>query len=242
MSKKITKALLALSAACLLLPGYAEVGDDSIDPDELLYAMREMTVSQGNKDVMGTIRKGRTKTPFSLSSRGKTLIFQFKQGGAWQRFDVRIQEKKVDLLTVQGGKARVMAPSSYTRTIAGTDVCYEDLSMRFLHWKGGQVITDGTDSHIKGRDCFIIQVPNPTPKVGQFAWVRMWVDKENGTAWQIDGYDAQGRLRKRFTITSVQKLDDGSWFFKQMKMEVRDPNNPSRTISLSYLDMDDLKK
>ena len=56
------------------------------------------------------------------------------------------------------------------------------------------------------------------------------------------GYGADGKLKKRFTITSVQRLDDGRWFFKQMKLEVRDPKDPSRNISINYMDMEDLKK
>lgn len=208
--------------------------------DELLQAMREMTVSQGSRDVVGTIRKNKTKIPFSLSARGETIVFQYKEGEAWKRFDVRIRERSADLLLVEGKDARVMPPAHYARTIAGTDVCYEDLSLRFLYWKGGKVLQNTADSRIKGRDCYIVEIPNPQPSVGQFAWVRLWVDKENGVTWQIDGYGADGKLRKRFTITSVQRLADGTWFFKQMKLEVRNPQNPDRTIALDYLEMDDL--
>lgn len=211
-----------------------------INADDLLHAMREMTVSQGNRDVMGTIRKNRSKTPFSLSARGETIVFQYKSGESWQRFDVRIKEKNADLILVNNGKAQVMAPSHYTKTIAGTDVCYEDLSLRFLYWKGGKLVDDSANSRIKGRDCYIVEVKNPNSSVGQFAWVRMWVDKENGTTWQIDGYGKDGKLKKRFTITSVQRLSDGTWFFKQMKLEVRNPKDPNRTIALNYLEMDDL--
>lgn len=229
-----------LLALAMLAPLYAQEVEDSLTADELLSDMREMTVSQGNKDVAGRIRKAKLKIPFSLSVRGDTLAFQYKDGSDWKRFDVRIKEKNVDIVLVENGKARVMAPAQYTRTIAGTDVCYEDLSLRFLYWKGGQMVDAGADSRIKGRDCYVVQVPNPNPAVGQFAWVRMWVDKENGTTWQIDGYDKEGKLRKRFSITSVQRLKDGTWFFKQMKLEVRNPQNPSRTIALDYLEMDDL--
>lgn len=210
------------------------------DADALLKSMREMTVSQGERDVVGSIRKGRSKIPFSLSVRGETLAFQYKQGDAWQRFDVRIREKNADLMLVNQGRAQVMAPARYADRIAGTDVSYEDLSMRFLYWKGGKVQENTSDSRVKGRDCYVLEIPNPTPSVGQFAHVRVWVDKENGTAWQIDGYGADGKLRKRFTITSVQKLSDGTWFFKQMKLEVRNPNNPDRTQALNYIEMDDL--
>lgn len=236
MKSVFRKIMLTGAALLCALPVVAQ----EVDVDELLRAMREMTVSQGNRDVMGSIRKGRNKVPFSLSARGETIVFQYKHDNAWQRFDVRIHERNADLVLVKNGKAQVMAPSSYAQTIAGTDVCYEDLSLRFLYWKGGKLVNDSSASRIKGRDCYIVEVKNPSPGIGQFAWVRMWVDKENGTTWQIDGYGADGKLRKRFSITSVQRLSDGTWFFKQMKLEVRNPQNPNRTMALDYLEMDDL--
>lgn len=232
-----SRLMILAAAVCCIFTG-AE-GQEAASADALLRNMRDMMVSQGSRDVLGSIRKGRSKVPFSLSARGETIVFQYKQNDAWQRFDVRIGNNKADLMLVNNGKAVVMAPSAYTGTIAGTDVTYEDLSMRFLYWKGGTILPDSSDSRIMGRDCYIVQVPNPSPGVGQFATVRMWVDKENGTVWQVDGYGRDGKLRKRFTITSVQKLSDGSWFFKQMKMEVRNPDT-GRTIALDYLEMDDI--
>lgn len=210
------------------------------EADALLREMRTALTSQGSRDVLGSIRKGSTRVPFSLSARGDTIAFQYKQGDAWKRFDVHIGSKEVRLMLVNNGKAVVMSPANYSQNIAGTDVTYEDLSLRFLYWKGGTILPDSADSRIKGRDCFIVQAANPSPGVGQFTTVRMWIDKENGTVWQVDGYGADGKLRKRFSITSVQRLSDGSWFFKQMKMEVRNPQNDRRTIALDYLEMDDI--
>ncbi len=209
--------------------------------DEILEAVRRSTVSQGERDVMGQIRKGRTKTPFSISARGNTLVFQYNQDKAWRRFDVRIKDRAADLLIVDGqGRATKMPSKQYAAKIGSSDVSYEDLSLRFLYWKGGKVLDNTSDSRIKGRDCYIVEVANPTPNSGQFAWVRIWIDKENGTTWQIDGYGKDGKLKKRFGITSVQRLSDGTWFFKQMKLEVRDPNNANRTIAVNYLEMDDI--
>ena len=174
MKTILQRSLILIAAACCLVPVPAQ---EAPNADELLAAMRDMTVSQGDRDVAGTIRKARQKTPFSLSSRGDTIVFQYKENNSWKRFDVQIREKNVQLVQVEGGKATVMSPASYTKTIAGTDVCYEDLSLRFLYWKGGKILDDSSASRIKGRDCYIVEVPNPNPKVGQFAWVRMWVDK-----------------------------------------------------------------
>ncbi len=240
--KKFISSFFVGVAALVAVAMPANAQEEEISADDLLYVMRSMTVNQENTDVMGAIRKGAKKVPFSLSSRGDTIVFQYKQNNAWNRFDVRIKEKNVDLIRVVKGKAQVMSAKGYSTPIAGTDVCYEDLSLRFLYWKGAKLIDDPANSRIKGRDCYIVEVANPNPAVGQFAWVRMWVDKENGTSWQIDGYGSDGKLKKRFTITSVQRLDDGRWFFKQMKLEVRDPKNPDSNLSINYMDMDDLKK
>lgn len=233
------KAIRALMIAAI---GIGTIACAQESADDLLASMRKMMVSQGSKDVLGSIRKGNLKVPFSLSARGNTIAFQYKQGDAWKRFDVRIGDKKADLMLVNGGKAVVMAPASYAQPIAGTDVTYEDLSLRFLYWKGGVILPDSADSRVKGRDCYIVQAANPSPGVGQFATVRMWIDKENGTVWQVDGYGSDGKLKKRFSITSIQRLSDGTWFFKQMKMEVRNPQNDKRTIALDYLEMDDIAK
>lgn len=220
----------------------AAKAEEDFSADDILYVMRQMTISQDKTDVTGNIRKGAAKVPFALSSRGQTIVFQYKQNNEWNRFDVRINEKNVDILRVVKGKAYKISAKGYNTPIAGTDVCYEDLSLRFLYWTGAKLIDDPANSRVKGRDCHIVEVANPNPAVGQFAWVRMWVDKENGTAWQIDGYGTNGKLKKRFTITSVQRLDDGRWFFKQMKLEVRDPKNPNVNVSINYLDMQDLQK
>ncbi len=236
MNVKRLFSFACVALACLVSPALAE----GPSADEILAGMRQMTVSQGERDVAGTIRKQKTKIPFSLSSRGDTIVYQYKAGGAWNRFDVRMKSRNVELILVKNNKAQVMAAGHYSQPIAGTDVCYEDLSLRFLYWKGGRIVEDSANSRIKGRDCYIVEVPNPQPGVGQYSWVRLWVDKENGTSWQIDGYGKDGKLKKRFTITSVQKLSDGTWFFKQMKLEIRDPKNPNRTIALDYLEMDDL--
>ncbi len=209
--------------------------------DAILQGVRRSMVSQGERDVLGNIRKGRSKTPFSISARGSTLVFQYLMNKAWHRFDVRIKERAADLLIVDSrGRASSMPAKQYGAKIGATDVSYEDLSLRFLYWKGGKVLENTSDSRIKGRDCFIVQVANPRPGVGQFAWVRIWIDKENGTTWQIDGHGSNGLLKKRYGITSVQRLGDGTWFFKQMKLEVRDSRNPKRTVAVNYLEMNDL--
>ena len=207
------------------------------DAGQLLKRVRQAATLQENKDVKGQIRKRSVKVPFSMSLRGNLIVFQYQQGGVWNRFDLKFKDRGQEILSWKDGRAGVLPVTRYSVPIAGTDVTYEDLSMRYLYWPAAKVVKDDAASTVKGRDCWIVQIPNPNPKVGQYAWVRVWIDKENGAMWQIDGIDGRGELAKRFMIDSLMKLKDGSWFFKRMKVEVRDPSNPRKTVSVSYIDM-----
>ncbi len=208
------------------------------DAGQLLKRVRQAATLQENKDVKGQIRKRSVKVPFSMSLRGNLIAFQYQQGGVANRFDLKFRDRGQEILSWKNGRAAVLPVAQYSAPIAGTDVTYEDLSMRYLYWPAAKVVRDDAASTVKGRDCWIVQIPNPNPKVGQYAWVRVWIDKENGAMWQMDGIDGRGELAKRFMIDSVMKLKDGSWFFKRMKVEVRDPSNPRKTVSVSYIDME----
>ena len=39
---------------------------------------------------------------------------------------------------------------------------------------------------------------------------------------KVEGYDSNGKLSKRFTVVSWQKIE-GRWFLKQMRIEEFDP-------------------
>lgn len=208
------------------------------DAGQLLKRVRQAATLQENKDVKGQIRKRSVKVPFSMSLRGNLIAFQYQADKAWNRFDLKFKDRGQEILSWKDGKAGVLPMAQYSVPIAGTDVTYEDLSMRYLYWPRPKVVRDDAASTVKGRDCWIVQIPNPNPNVGQYAWVRVWIDKENGAMWQMDGIDGRGELAKRFMIDSLMKLKDGSWFFKRMKVEVRDPSNPRKTVSVSYIDME----
>ncbi len=205
----------------------------------LIERVRQGATLQENKDVAGRIRKRSVKIPFTMSLRGNLIAFQYNLDNKWNRFDLKFKDKGLDILTWANGKSGVLPVKKYAEPIAGTDVAYEDLSMRYLYWPNPKFVKDDAAATVKGRDCWIVQIANPKPGVGQYAWVRVWIDKENGAMWQMDGIDKRGELAKRFLMDSVMKLKDGSWFFKRMKVEVRDPAKPRRVLSVSYIEMDD---
>lgn len=152
----------------------------SPDAGQLLKRVRQGATLQENKDIKGQIRKRSVKIPFSMSLRGNLIAFQYQLNNVWNRFDLKFKDRGQEILSWKDGKAGVLPVAQYAVPIAGTDVTYEDLSMRYLYWPQAKIVRDDAASTVKGRDCWIVQIPNPNSGVGQYAWVRVWIDKENG--------------------------------------------------------------
>lgn len=150
----------------------------SPDAGQLLKRVRQGATLQENKDIKGQIRKRSVKIPFSMSLRGNLIAFQYQLNNVWNRFDLKFKDRGQEILSWKDGKAGVLPVAQYAVPIAGTDVTYEDLSMRYLYWPQAKIVRDDAASTVKGRDCWIVQIPNPNSGVGQYAWVRVWIDKE----------------------------------------------------------------
>lgn len=229
---------------CLFLsvfPGGFSVNAQEAQPDamQLMKRVRQAATLQEDKEVSGQIRRRGVKIPFTMALQGSVISFRYELEKSKERFDLKFKEKGQEIDFYTGNKPAKLSVEKYAQPIAETDVAYEDLSLRYLYWPNAKIIKDDDASVVKGRECWILLIPNPNRKVGQYAWVRLWIDKENGAMWQLDGINADGKLAKRFLIDSVMKLKDGSWFFKRIKVEKRDPQNSHRTISVSYIDMED---
>lgn len=231
------RRLAMVVLVCSVAPVLSWAGD-APSSDVLLKGVRRAATASAEKDITGQLRKRGAKVPFSIGLRGDVMCFQYQEGGKWNSFELRFKEKGQDIQVVKDGKSSRLPISGYNQPIAGTDVTYDDLSMRFLYWPNGLVLPQDGSSTVKGRDCWVVQVKNPSPGTGSYEWARVWIDKENGAMWQIDGIDSRGELSKRFMMDSVMKLNDGTWFFKKMKLEVRDPANSRKTTSVSYIEVD----
>src|SRR5207237_1058392 len=71
------------------------------------------------------------------------------------------------------------------------------------------------------RNCWKLELKAPN-RQSQYSNVWLWVDKEGGALMKLEGYDWNGKLAKRFTVVSGQKIED-RWFLKQMRIEEFDP-------------------
>ena len=127
-------AFLAGMAAVVLslAPSFSQ--EAAPDAGQLLKRVRQGATLQENKDVKGQIRRRSVKVPFSMSLRGNLIAFQYQLDNVWNRFDLKFKDRGQEILSWKDGKSGVLPVSQYAVPIAGTDVTYEDLSMRYLYW------------------------------------------------------------------------------------------------------------
>ncbi len=89
--------------------------------------------------------------------------------------------------------------------IQNTDICWVDLSLSYLWWPGGETV--GSEK-IKGRFCFIVDLPAPADEEGLYAGVRLWIDPQIHILLQAAGYDRRGEMVKLLEVKSFKKVRD----------------------------------
>jgi hypothetical protein len=135
------------------------------------------------------------------------------------------------LFEIIDGKTVNFPPAKLVEPIAGTDLTYEDLALRFLYWKNPRLLESET---VRSRDAWKIEIPAQRG-ASQYGVVRVWIDKQSAALLRIEGYDPTGRLVKRFEVVSAQKIDD-QWMLKQMRVERIDPET-RKTTGITYLEV-----
>lgn len=220
-SKLWPLAALALAAAS---PAVAQ------NPERLIERARLAATLQHN-DLHGSIRSDRRRgeTDVALFLRGEDL--QFTTDGR-RRFHMRLSEGQYDLFRVAADGSTVNFPSSQlVEPIAGSDLTYEDLSLRFLYWPNPRLL--GSE-RVKTHDCWKIRVDNPGNK-GNYSAVYLWLHKEFGAFMKVEGFDANGDLLKRFTVEDVMKIDNDTYSLKKVKVS---SYRGGRATGNSYLEFD----
>ena len=118
-----------------------------------------------------------------------------------------------------GGRAaaEVLPAGQASVPFMGSDFWLDDLGLEFLHWPEQKIIPGPRNNPpmVKGRSCKILESRNPAGK--PYSRVVSWVDNEFKSLIQADAYDASGKLLKRFSVGSFEKVD-GVWMLKDMDM------------------------
>jgi hypothetical protein len=180
-------------------------------------------------DLDGQLRQDDTVIPFHISQDGPLIRYSFTDPDEVLQLRLEENSSRLDLVTEQG--AENIPAEKLDEKIRGTGVTYGDLALKFLYWPGGRVLGDET---VHARSCWKLQLTAPTRDT-QYANVFLWADKQSGALMRMEGYDASGKLVKRFEVVATQKIDN-RWFLKQMRVEEIQPGT-TKVQSRTYLEI-----
>ncbi|RYD36866.1 MAG: outer membrane lipoprotein-sorting protein [Verrucomicrobiaceae bacterium] len=179
------------------------------------------------------------KTPIVLFLRGKDIQFQFNEGGGWEKFHMRLTDNSYDLFELKDDKTFKFPDAKITQSIAGTDLTYEDLALRFFYWPNP--ILEGQEQ-IGGRAAYKLRVNKPNGTAGRYDTVYIWVDAKFGAFMQIRGYNSS-KLLKEFKVEDVMEIGGGVWTLKKMQVSTYEGDaGKERRKSVTSVTFDTPKK
>ncbi len=227
-------ALAAVLAAAISSPARAQ------DAGRILEGARiAATLTELDQGLTGNLRSGRKNVPIVLFLKKENIQFQFKEGGAdWKIFHMRIDDENFDLFQITNGKTTQFPREQIVQPIAGTDLTYEDLALRFFYWPNPKL--EGEED-VGGQACYKIRVDKPKSSAGRYAVVYVWVHKKFGAFMQIRGYDNNGGLLKEFKVEDVMKVTEKVWTLRKMQVATCDPKS-GRRLSITDVTFDPPKK
>jgi len=100
-------------------------------------------------------------------------------------------------------------------SIAGTDICWIDLTLSYLWWPGGK--TTGSET-IRGRFCYIVEIPAPPRKSGTYAGVRLWIDPQLHILLKAESYDSRNNPLRLLEVKSFKKVND-LWLIQNIDIQ-----------------------
>jgi hypothetical protein len=224
-----------LSAILVLAVPSTSLAQAEPSADNLLKTARFVATLQ-QQDLKGFIRKGERKFPVGLFLRGENIQLTYTQPGTGKevRFHMHLQQDSYRLLEVGASGESVRFPDAKLgQSIEGSDLSYEDLSMRFLYWPNGTV--DPELDKIKGQQCRVVHLANPNGK-GRYAQVRVWVHKKSQALMKVVGYNADGLPLKRFQVLDIMKVGN-AYTLRRMRVDTVDPI-ANKVVGLTYLELD----
>lgn len=219
----------------LALPSLALAADqEQPAATEILKAVRLNQVSQ-KQLLRGNLRTGPTNLPFGLILNGTTVRYEFP-GPPPETISLTLGEKDARLNEVTKEGTERISGKKFADNVQGSDISYEDLSLRFLYWQTASV---EKESSMMMRKCWVVQVQPPATTDSQYSRVLLWVDKEAGALLQAEAYGKDGKFARRFRVVSGQKIE-GRWYLKQMRIEA--PAGAKKDKTPTYLEVQSMER
>jgi hypothetical protein len=202
-------------------------------------ARMSATLTQLDEGLSGTLRKGSQKTPVTLFLKGKDIQFQYSENnGPWRVFHMRLGDANFNLFEIVGGKTLNFPPDKLVAPIAGTDLTYEDLALRFFYWPDPKF--EGQED-VGGMSCYKIRIDKPRGAAGRYEVVYVWVHTKYGAFIRIRGYDKNGGLVKEFMVEDTMQIAKDVWTLRKMQVATHDPAS-GRRLSITDVTFDAPKK
>lgn len=185
------------------------------------------TLTKLDDGLQGNLRKGGTKIPVTLFLKGKDIQFQYSEAkNQWRIFHMRIGDENFDLFEIIDGKTLKFPAEKLVSPIAGTDLTYEDLAMRFFYWPNPKL--EGMED-VGGQSCYKIRVDKPKGVAGRYEVVYVWVHTKFGAFMKIRGHDKKGGLLKEFQVEDIMQISKDVWTLRKMQVATCDPATGRRT-------------
>jgi hypothetical protein len=225
------RRLLHALALLIAWPTLRAQDASDLEAEDIQRAVKGSYVRQ-NMSINGKLRNDTTgaEAPFVLSMLENTIRFRFNNPP--QIINLDLNNKGFILRELVKGSDSPVPKAKYAEKIRGTDITYEDVSMRFLYWPNPVKLDNETVNH---RTCWKLRLNNPDAS-GAYGVALLWVDRGSGSLMQMEGYDRQGKFIKRYKVISGMKVGDG-WMLKQMRIESFDPNT-KKSIGRTYLELE----
>ena len=216
--KTVLSLLLVASSAIAAPPSAKEI----LDTVRLQQAQQQL-------ELEGQLREDQTVVPFRFTQTGPVIRYSFSKPDEALQLRLGENDSRLEVITSEG--VEKVVPAQFDHKIRGTAVTYEDLALRFLYWPNAKVIGDDAIGVV---DCWRLELRAPS-RQSQYPTVRLWVQKDGPAIMKVEGYDSSGKLAKRFTVVSGQKIE-GRWFLKQMRIEEFVPGT-SKVKTRTYLEI-----
>lgn len=217
------KLLYSLTAAAILaLPS---VSAQAPNPDRILEGARlSAALTKLDEGLQGNLSHNGRKIPITIFLKGKNIQFQFLENNKWRVFHLRLNDEKYDLFEIVNGKTIDFPRNKLTESIAGTDLTYEDLALRFFYWPNPKL--EGNEN-IGTEDTYKLRLNKPANAAGNYFAVYVWVHQKFGAFMKIHGHAKSGALLKEFQVEDVMKVSENVWTLR--KMQVSSFKNGRRT-------------
>ena len=215
-----------LLTAMYLSPLAALRGEDA----ETILQTARLNPTTHSASLRAQIRGESSTLPLTIRMKDGVVRYEFTKPD--QTILLKLSPTETELTEELDGITKPISPSHRHDQIRNSGITYQDLSLGFLYWPHPFIQGEET---INFRSFWKIdlQAPATEPLYGV---ARIWIDKESGAIWKIEGYDKKGLLLRRFLVTAIQEID-GATMLKQMRIESFAPGNSHDVLSRNYLEI-----